>query len=203
MRQIIVAPEARGRGFGRALMRECMRHFVQAGCTRFCLNVKPGKAMAIRLYESLGLRRSHVCTAIKIRWDQVAGLAAARGRVAEPTAEQLRVGEQRLGIPAGLVARQAAQSQRAVRAVLEGEEVAELASFDSDFPGCSPFRACGPGTMRALLEGLRGGSRADEPELQPVLEDAPELATVLEAAGGARTLDFLHFAGPLDVAAVD
>ncbi|WP_445399770.1 GNAT family N-acetyltransferase [Streptomyces sp. LE64] len=51
-----VAPERRGEGHGRTLMRHAERIALDAGHTRLGLNVFAGNTPALRLYESLGYR---------------------------------------------------------------------------------------------------------------------------------------------------
>ncbi len=51
---IILAPEARGRGLGRALVAGLMRFAWENGAGRAYLQVEQGNAPAIALYDSLG-----------------------------------------------------------------------------------------------------------------------------------------------------
>ena len=51
---IILAPEARGRGLGRALVAGLMRFAYEQGAAQAYLQVEHGNAAAIALYESLG-----------------------------------------------------------------------------------------------------------------------------------------------------
>lgn len=51
---IILAPEARGKGLGRALVAGLMRYAFENGAARAYLQVERGNAPAIALYESLG-----------------------------------------------------------------------------------------------------------------------------------------------------
>ena len=54
VRNIVTAPEARRKGVGRALMAAVAARAREAGCTTWCLNVKPENVAAISLYESTG-----------------------------------------------------------------------------------------------------------------------------------------------------
>ena len=56
--RVIVAPTARGKGFGRSLVGELLRRAREAGSARASLKVNSGNAAAIALYESLGFRRA-------------------------------------------------------------------------------------------------------------------------------------------------
>ncbi len=72
VRQIVVAPDVRHAGLGRALMQEAAARMRAAGAQAWALNVKPGNLPAVRLYESLGMRRqsrrARCASAGKRRW---------------------------------------------------------------------------------------------------------------------------------------
>jgi len=53
---IAVRPDARKKGIGRSLLRECIRRSVHAGGRRIILEVRPTNRDAIRLYEREGFR---------------------------------------------------------------------------------------------------------------------------------------------------
>ncbi len=53
---IFVEEEARGRGAGRALLREAERRFLEMGCDNVQLNVVAGNQAARRVYERAGFR---------------------------------------------------------------------------------------------------------------------------------------------------
>ena len=56
--RIVLAPEARGRGLGEALVRELVRvGFEELGLNRLDLHVFPFNGQAIRCYERVGFRR--------------------------------------------------------------------------------------------------------------------------------------------------
>jgi ribosomal protein S18 acetylase RimI-like enzyme len=57
--QICVAPEYRGRGLGKALMRECAMNLVQRGFQLLTLTVTASNRSAVGLYEQLGFRGTH------------------------------------------------------------------------------------------------------------------------------------------------
>ncbi|HKE50157.1 MAG TPA: GNAT family N-acetyltransferase [Actinomycetes bacterium] len=56
-RMLAVAPGARGRGAGEALVRECMRRAGERGCTRLVLLTRPQMRAARTIYTRLGFRR--------------------------------------------------------------------------------------------------------------------------------------------------
>jgi len=58
IQNIGVIPSCRGLGFGRALLRQALEGFYQAGLRRAYLEVTAENASAIRLYRELGFRRA-------------------------------------------------------------------------------------------------------------------------------------------------
>ncbi len=57
-RMLAVAPEARGRGVGRALVAACVARARAAGCARMVLSTQAEMAAAHRLYGTVGFRRA-------------------------------------------------------------------------------------------------------------------------------------------------
>lgn len=57
IRLLAVAPEARGRGIGQALVRDCMRRAREAGATAITLHTTDMMAAAMRMYEKMGFVR--------------------------------------------------------------------------------------------------------------------------------------------------
>jgi GNAT superfamily N-acetyltransferase len=53
-----VVPEYRGLGLGRALVRQSLGGFRQAGIQRVCLEVTAENASAVRMYRELGFRKA-------------------------------------------------------------------------------------------------------------------------------------------------
>src|SRR5690349_15734739 len=62
VRHVVVAPPHRGRGVGGAVMQAIAAHLLGRGCTRWCLNVKPDNAAAVRLYRSVGMEHAYTLT---------------------------------------------------------------------------------------------------------------------------------------------
>ncbi len=56
LNDLFVAPEARGRGVGHALLERCRQLAVETGAQRLALETLAGNTDAQRLYESLGWR---------------------------------------------------------------------------------------------------------------------------------------------------
>src|SRR5207249_8898075 len=59
IRTLAVLPDARGRGTGEALTRECIRRAHEQGAVAVGLHTNPFMAAANRLYKRLGFRRAH------------------------------------------------------------------------------------------------------------------------------------------------
>jgi GNAT superfamily N-acetyltransferase len=59
VRLLAVAPAARGRGVGAALMQECVRRARAWGAPALALHTTPMMAAAVRLYERLGFAPAH------------------------------------------------------------------------------------------------------------------------------------------------
>lgn len=57
VRMLVTDPARRGRGTGEALMRACLDHARQDGCTRVRLSTQPGMVAAHRIYQRLGFVR--------------------------------------------------------------------------------------------------------------------------------------------------
>lgn len=57
--QICVAPEYRGKGLGKALMRECAKSLAQRGFQMLTLTVTASNRNAVGLYEQLGFEGTH------------------------------------------------------------------------------------------------------------------------------------------------
>ena len=195
VRNVIVHPAARRRGLGRVIMHEAARRFRAAGCTRWCLNVKPENLPAVALYRALGMRQAYESVALRLRWDICERLPRGQAVVASLTADDLAAVEGDLSVTPGLLAAALERDDRHVVVARTQGQVVGVASFDASFPGCYPFRARSAADARALFEAL--APRAEHPHLQIVCEDQPEVAAALENAGADRVLAFVHFEGAL------
>lgn len=57
MRMLVVAPELRGRGIGRALAQECMGRARRDGAAAFALHTSELMAVALPMYQRMGFER--------------------------------------------------------------------------------------------------------------------------------------------------
>ena len=198
LRQIVVAPEARGSGVGRALMRHLAAELRTRGATGWCLNVRPDNARAIRLYESMGLGEAYRSAAIRFPWTVSAALPPTpEGVVGAPIAPDGDAAvEARFDVARGLLADSRRRGRVLVRLDEQGEPVG-LAVFDPGFPGAFPFRVARPALAGALLAALAPYARPDQPTMQVVVEDDPGLFDLLITAGARVRLELLHYRGAL------
>lgn len=59
IRMLVVAPESRGQGIGRALTERCIRRAERDGALLIALHTSPIMTVAVPMYERLGFRRQH------------------------------------------------------------------------------------------------------------------------------------------------
>ncbi len=211
VRHLVTAPEARRSGIGRALMEAVASRARGAGCTTWCLNVKPDNTAALRLYGALGLKAAHRAHAMKIAWAIVDGAQlVVEGVLARPieprddarveTATDLLAGQLAAARALGgrvLVALHEDQHGAGERAAEPGSSIVGAAVFDPRFPGANPFRVARPELALVLLRALRSYADASHDAVRLVVEGRTDVAEALIAAGATRLLDILHMKGPL------
>ncbi|MCK6548986.1 GNAT family N-acetyltransferase [Myxococcota bacterium] len=200
VRHLVVGPEARRTGLGRALMERVRALALAAGATRWMLNVKPDNVPAIRLYEACGMRFEFGSKALRIRWADVDALVRSHGttctaRLVEPS-EDARV-EAASGLIAGQLRDARTTGDRVLVVAERGAEIAGAAIFNPSFPGAYPFRAPSLDAAIAMLVALRPHKRAEDDVINLVLEDQAATADALITAGATVRLDILHYSGPL------
>ena len=69
--QLVVGPQARRRGTGRALLVRATEAFRARGAKEWSLNVKPDNQAAIGLYQSCGLHVAYRSWALRMLWDRL------------------------------------------------------------------------------------------------------------------------------------
>jgi GNAT superfamily N-acetyltransferase len=197
VRNVAVAPGARRRGVGRALMEATARHLRVLGKTHWRLNVGPKNGAAIALYESLGMRTLYPSRAVRVPRTSLAALPAAGTRVRIlPPAREAEV-ERLFGLPRGQLG-----SLRDIGRLLF-EAVAGpttpclgLAVFAPTFPGAFPFRVVEIGALRPLIGEMYARTDGDAP-LNLVIDADERVVKLLLDAGAEARAEFLHLAGPL------
>ncbi len=203
VRHIVVAPEARGRGAGRALMAEVATRLRAAGCTRWCLNVKPDNRPALKLYTGVGLGRAYESQALRLAWDNLPALPLCErpleAHVVEPGEDSAL--EAAFGLPAGSLSSWRGASDFVILALRDAGApyLARLGvcRFSPSFPGAAPFRVSSPELARPLLAGMRRYALPAHTEVQLLVEDDPALTRALLAAGAYVRLEIVHMEGAL------
>ncbi len=195
VRNLVVAPSARGRGIGRALMLAAGSELRVRGAGIWHLNVKCGNAAAIKLYAELGMRVEHRSSVLRLPWQQL-------DRLPSEPAEALPVDpvedddlERTLGLLAGRIAMVRMRADR-VLVQLRDAQCAPVgfASFDPSL-GANPLRVARPALIGTLLRALAPHARGEHVQL--VVDDHAALADVLIATGAEVRLELLHYAGAL------
>lgn len=200
VRHLVTSPEARRRGVGRALMAAVAERGRAAGCTTWCLNVKPENVAALTLYESFGLARAHATRALVIAWSAVEAWRGqlpldVRACTIEP-GDEARV-ELATKLLRGQLAMMRALGPRVFVALEEHGQVVGATAFDPAFPGAYPFRVARPELAFVLLRALRASAREGDVDVHVVIEDAAAVADALVSAGARLKLDIQHMRGPL------
>ena len=197
VRHLVTAPEARRQGVGRRLLGEIVARARAAGCTTWCLNVKPLNLPAIALYESLGMERAFTSKALFMAWSKVEG-AGVPGVTSHDIApeDDARV-EPPMKLMAGQLATNRVLDGRVLKRLEEDGAVVGASVFHPDFPGAYPFRAARPELALVLLRALRTHARAHHDTVNVVCEGQPDVADALIAAGATVKLDIVHLRGPL------
>lgn len=205
VRHIVSAPEARRAGVGRALMAAIEERASAAGCTSWCLNVKPDNAPAIALYERLGFRAKLMSKAMKMAWTLIDDLVAADAKQPAAPIEVLAVEaaddaavEAESGLLPGQLAAARALGDRVLLAARDGTgAIVGATVFAPKFPGAYPFRAADFHVALRLLRAMRPHAIDVDRPLNIVCEGQPELADALLRAGATLKLDILHMVAPL------
>lgn len=203
---VVTSPAARGRGVGRAVMSQLAARLRAEGCSRWGLTVKRGNVAAIRLYESLGMKDVADILALSLPWERVSqlprGPESVLARPVQP--EQDARLEHDFGMPAGQLSRLRAKPGRflvqLVDCALSAEEAVGIACFDPWFPGAAPFLLKRADLARPMLEALRPHARPTDTYVRLVIENAPELSTLLLKAGAEIKVDLVRMEGELPLA---
>jgi len=203
VRHVVVDREFRGRGLGRALMREHARRYRAAGCEDWQLNVLRDNAVALGLYRSLGMEIEYASWVVRIAPSDVANLPTS------PRATELRTlearddsrVEQSFDLTPGLLATfRSRQGQRVVELIdvaAPNGGALGVARFDPAYPGCFPFRLADPSLARAFITPMLSALASDAPWIQVGVERDEPLARTLLAAGARLQLDLVHMRGPI------
>lgn len=200
VRLLVTDASARRTGVARALMANAADAFRAAGCSKWCLNVRPDNLPALTLYRSLGMELAYASTALAIDWANVERLPVGdrETRVVLDSASD-PCAEARFSLHAGQLAAARALPGRVIVTLVaaSSDEVVGVAAFDPGFPGAFPFRVAAPALARPLLEAMRPHARPGDAEVKMVLADDDGGEPTLVAAGAEVRMRTVHFVGPL------
>jgi len=199
---VVVDPDCRGERVGRALMAAIAARLRDAGCSRWCLNVKVGNVPALRLYERFGLAPVFAATALRFPWSALAALERDPARVVARSLEPAHEAE--LEAAFHLHPGQLAESRKrpgrvlfqATDAATERERLG-IASFDPAFPGAYPFRAAEPHAAAALLDAVRPHALPEHDFVFVTIDEDADLTRHLVEAGAAVRFEMLHLRGTI------
>jgi ribosomal protein S18 acetylase RimI-like enzyme len=196
VRNVVVAPGARRRGVGRALMETTARQLREAGKTSWRLNVAPQNAAALALYESVGLTTLYASRAVRLPWASARELPSSHAEVRElPRAGDADV-EASFALPRGQLTAARGAGRVVLVAAAEDRPYVGVAVLAPAFPGAFPFRVRAPEIARPLVEAMRPRA-APGAHVNLVVDDDEDLVRLFVEAGGEVRGDFLHLGGRL------
>jgi len=204
IRHVVVHPEHRGRGLGLRLLGAVAERLRDAGCTTWCLNVKPDNAAALGLYHRVGMRTAYSSAAVRFTWDLVDRLPDNDTSLIKTCridpAEDAAL-ERALNLPSGQLANHRRVPTRIDLRLHDPANPHDLglglASFVPTFPGAFPFRVARPSLARPLLAGMRTHALPHLDHVQVVTEGDEPLLDLLVSAGARIHMTFLHLEGPV------
>jgi ribosomal protein S18 acetylase RimI-like enzyme len=200
VRHIVTSPEARRTGVGRALMKAMAERARAAGSTSWCLNVKPLNTAAIALYRGMGMERAFESRALKVTWRIADAVPRVQNthitaRIIAPE-DDARI-EPTLKLFDGQLALARAMQGRVLIGLFDEGSVLGATVFDPSYPGAYPFRVTRPELAFELLRAVRPHARSSDDVVNMVIEDQPDVADALMAAGATLRLEIVHMKGPL------
>jgi ribosomal protein S18 acetylase RimI-like enzyme len=214
VRNIVVAPDQRGRGLGRALMEHLRLFFSRHGASAWCLNVDPKNTAAVALYRRCGLELAYEAHALRIAMNaDLAGCGMTQTHSSELHAacsvpapevdihtidpEHEAELEHRFGLIAGQLSSARTQVGRDLLVFRVAGQPVGLAVFDPRFPGAFPFRLDHPRLLPPIIRYFRRRAPPRAQWVQLVAEDDPTLTETLLAMGATVAVHYVHMRGSL------
>ncbi len=197
IRNVMTAPAARRRGVGLALMSAMRERFIAANATSWCLNVKPGNAAAIALYERCGLRAAYRACALRLPSGVVLADPAPAIELVPVPAERDAIVEPAMRLLRGQLASARTKSGRQVLQLVNGDQLLGVVVFSAAVPGAFPCRLSDPAFASTLLARLRALGPGEAPYLQVGIEDDDALRAAILELGAFVQLEILHMRGAL------
>lgn len=197
VRNVVVAPNARKLGVGRALMSATAAELRAKGKRTWRLNVKPDNHAALALYARMGMQLQYAAKALRLPWTASQLIAGGNAVVRELSGDRDGELEDLFGLARGQLAFARGLGRMLLEAVsITGERSIGLAVFDPKFPGAFPFRVKDLDAVAPLLAAMR--PHVEQPSVNLVVEDDERLASLLVRAGASIRFEVLHLQGFLD-----
>jgi ribosomal protein S18 acetylase RimI-like enzyme len=197
VQHVVVAPAARERGIGRALMETAAAWFRERRLTAWRLNVRMDNGAALALYTSLGFQRVHTNKLLRLPRNAVTSLRGGHAAVRALPVERDAATEARFDIPSGMITRLRTRGRLPFEAMGNtGDDCLGFALLDASQARARPFRAITLDAVVPLIDVLRRHTPST-PHLDLLIENHRELADVLEGAGAAVRLETSLMQAPL------
>jgi GNAT superfamily N-acetyltransferase len=202
VRVVVIDEPHRSKGAGRALMGAIAAKLRDAGCTKWCLNVKVDNAPALRLYERFAMRRAYESHALRLPWDRVSALPETHEIIVarELRPEDDAAIEAAWQLPRGQLAQMRQMPGQRLYGLFDEADPSRtrlgVARANPRHPGVFPFRVGRPEYARMLIEAARPLFDESAP-LGVVIEDDPALAELLLSLGAERKMHLAHMRGSI------
>lgn len=197
VQNIVVAPWARNKGVGFALMQTAADHFRALGKAHWRLNVRADNTAALALYGSFGFQRQYSTKLERLPWSAMSALPPSDARVQELSPGRDQHVEQYFELTTGLLARLRDRGRTPLEATSrDGSETLGLAVFDQRLQRARPFRVIDVRAIAPLLETMRVLAPSSE-HISLLADNDSRLAEILEGAGAEVRLETLHMRAAL------
>jgi len=196
VRNIVSDPGRRRGGIGVALMTAMRDHFIASGATTWCLNVKPGNAAAIELYERFGLRRVYRSTILRLPREIALPSPPPDLALVPVPPDTDPIVEPQFRLLRGQLASSRDKGGRVIRQLVRGTEVLAVGVFAFAMHGAFPCRIADPLLASALVARFRELAPG-EPWIQIGVEDDEPFRDELVRLGADVHLEIAHMRGPL------
>ena len=159
---VVVAPQARGRGFGRALLDEARLRAIASGSTHWFLTVKQDNTPALRLYERMGMVIDREGWAVETSWTDLESLppgSAAQAVVVPPSDDAMMAA--RFGLPVRRLAVLRQIPDEVMYAVYEDGHAVGFGGFAPGYPRVFPICVARIDVAHTLCQAFRRHARFD------------------------------------------
>jgi GNAT superfamily N-acetyltransferase len=179
---VVVAPQARGRGVGRALLDEVRLRAIASGSTHWFLTVKQDNAPAIRLYKRMGMVIDREGWAVETSWTDLEALphGPAPPPVVVPPSDDAVIAD-RFGLPVRRLAVLRQIPDEVMYAVYEEGQPVGFGGFAPGYPRVFPICVARIDVAHTLCRAFRRHARFDHVHM--TVEGDRELFEGLRALG--------------------